>query len=68
MNAEPYEPDCAPCGGFENENDGCGVTFPRMATHVSHCALCKKLKAPGISAAQRATIKACPALLFIDYY
>jgi hypothetical protein len=33
-----------PCGGDENENDSCGVIFPRMALDTVLCPLCKKLK------------------------
>lgn len=39
-----------PCGGPDNEGDGCGVVFSRMLSGGLHCALCRKLKAPGLTA------------------
>jgi hypothetical protein len=45
-----------PCGGADNEGDGCGVVFPNMAPGGSHCSLCKKLKAPGLTAEAKAEL------------
>jgi hypothetical protein len=50
MNADP-------CGGVENENDGCGVIFPRMALDTVLCPLCKKLKVPDLSPEAFATLQ-----------
>ena len=51
-----------PCGGVENESDGCGVIFPRMPLDTIHCPLCKKLKAPNLSREALATLQVSPTL------
>jgi len=38
-----------PCGGPDNDHDGCGVTFPRMSPETLLCQLCKKLKKQGLT-------------------
>ena len=35
--------DAQPCGGPDNEADGCGMTFPRMSPESILCPWCKKL-------------------------
>jgi hypothetical protein len=52
-----------PCGGVENENDGCGVIFPRMALDTVICPLCKKLKVPNLSQEALATLQVTPNVL-----
>jgi hypothetical protein len=53
-----------PCGGTDNENDGCGVIFARRTlANGSHCPLCTKLKVPGLSAEAKVELKA-PASLY----
>jgi hypothetical protein len=49
-----------PCGGVENENDGCGVIFPRMALGALICSLCKKFKVPNLSQEALATLQVTP--------
>lgn len=47
-----------PCGGIDNENDGCGVIFVRRTlANGAHCPLCKKLKIPGLSAEAKVELK-----------
>ena len=57
-----------PCGGVENENDGCGVIFPRMPLDTIHCSLCKKLKAPNLSREALATLQVSlmPAMCLLN--
>jgi len=45
-----------PCGGPENENDGCGMVFIRRTLGGCHCPKCKKLKVPGLSAEAKAEL------------
>jgi hypothetical protein len=44
------------CSGLENENDGCGMVFFHRTPGGSHCPMCKKLKAPGLSAEAKAEL------------
>jgi len=46
-----------PCGGLDNEDDGCGMVFPCRTLTGSHCPLCKKLKVPGLSSEAQAELK-----------
>lgn len=46
-----------PCGDPENADDGCGMVFPHRTPGGSHCPLCKKLKAPGLSPEAQAELK-----------
>jgi hypothetical protein len=55
MNTEP-------CGGVDNEGDGCGVVFARRILTGPHCPLCKKLKVPGLSAEAKVEIEVCGSL------
>ncbi|KAG0692692.1 kinase-like domain-containing protein [Suillus ampliporus] len=54
-----------PCGGLDNDHDGCGVIFPRMSQspRTLLCQLCKKLKKEGLTddevAHLKATMKQC---------
>lgn len=32
-----------PCGGTDNENDGCGIVFPRLSPAATLCGHCRKL-------------------------
>ena len=53
-----------PCGGTDNENDGCGVIFThRTLANGVHCPLCTKLKVPGLSVEVKAELKV-PASLY----
>ena len=52
-----------PCGGVENEDDGCGVIFPCMPLGTMHCPLCKKLKVPNLSPEALATLQVTPMFL-----
>ena len=45
-----------PCGGADNEGDGCGVVFPNMAHGGLHCSLCKKLKVAGLTTMAKAEL------------
>jgi hypothetical protein len=38
-----------PCGGADNDHDGCGVIFPQMSPEALLCQLCKKLKKQGLT-------------------
>ncbi|KAG1879843.1 hypothetical protein F4604DRAFT_1954189 [Suillus subluteus] len=38
-----------PCGGPDNDHDGCGVIFPQMSPENLLCQLCKKLKKQGLT-------------------
>jgi hypothetical protein len=38
-----------PCGGPDNDHDGCGVIFPQMSPETLLCQLCKKLKREGLT-------------------
>lgn len=31
------------CGGADNEQDGCGIVFPRQSPEAPLCSLCRKL-------------------------
>jgi hypothetical protein len=54
-----------PCGGTDNENDGCGVIFTcRTLANGAHCSLCTKLKVPGLLAEAKVELKV-PASLYI---
>lgn len=46
-----------PCGGVDNEHDGCGVVFQRMVSGGLLCPLCRKLNAPGLSPEAKAGLK-----------
>jgi hypothetical protein len=47
-----------PCGGADNENDGCGVIFARRTLATgAHCPLCTKLKVPGLSTEAKVELK-----------
>lgn len=46
-----------PCGGFDNEKDGCQQTFLRGKFLDLLCALCKKLKDERLSQSEKAEIE-----------
>ena len=47
-----------PCGGTDNENDGCGVIFVRRTlANGAHCQLCKNLMTPGLSVEAEAELQ-----------
>lgn len=46
-----------PCGGLDNDHDGCGVIFPRMSPGTLLCQLCKKLKKEGLTDDEVAHLK-----------
>jgi hypothetical protein len=53
-----------PCGGADNENDGCGVIFVRRTlANGAHCPLCTKLKVPGLSAEAKVELKVLASFL-----
>ena len=52
MNTEP-------CGGLDNEGDGCGMVFLCRTSSGGHCPLCKKLKVSGLSAEAKMEIIVC---------
>ena len=53
-----------PCGGGDNENDGCGVIFARRTlANGAHCPLCTKLKVLGLSAEAKVELQV-PASLY----
>jgi hypothetical protein len=48
LNVMPLEPpNTVPCGGLENEYDGCGSIFPRMGSDSNICNKCKRLNEAG---------------------
>ncbi|KAG1739728.1 kinase-like domain-containing protein [Suillus lakei] len=46
-----------PCGGLDNDYDGCGVIFPRTSPGTLLCQLCKKLKKEGLTDDEVAHLK-----------
>lgn len=52
-----------PCGGPDNESDGCGMAFPGLPLGTILCPLCKKI-AGAVTAAEKELISVSSHLLF----
>ena len=51
-----------PCGGGDNENDGCVIFACRTLDNGAHCSLCTKLKVLGLSAEAKVELKVLASL------